>query len=107
MTSWCDKCSVHHSQGEHLPVFAVARDEGDSEDEFWLEYHARSAEHAARKWADSYDCDTAEYSIVGGRYEPVVMVRDEDGKISRFRVSGEAVPSYTARAVTAESRERP
>lgn len=58
---------------------------------------ALDAEHAAEEWAEADDSNSAEYAIVSQRSEPVLSVKDGEGKIRRFKVSGEAVPSYTAR----------
>lgn len=72
----------------------------------WIEYnqeecdarevHAYSADAAAEKYAEDYDSDSGEYSIVSGRAESVCVVKDRAGKILRFALSGESVPRYSA-----------
>jgi hypothetical protein len=57
---------------------------------------AFDAEEAAELWAERDDRNSAEYSIVAGE-DVVVCVRCPDGKVSRWRVSGESVPNYIAR----------
>jgi hypothetical protein len=62
---------------------------------------ADTAEWAAEEWAEHEDWSSAEYDIVSGRDEPVVCVRDVGtGEVTRWRVSGEAIPSYSAREAT-------
>jgi hypothetical protein len=72
-------------------------DNGDAED--GKMFVAYTAEEAAEKWAAREDSWGAEYNIVSGRSEPIVIVRDEAGNETQFKVSGEAVPSYYAREV--------
>jgi hypothetical protein len=59
---------------------------------------AYDAETAAETWAERDDYQSAEYRIVGGT-DVTVCVKDEEGTVLRFRLSGESVPSYTAREV--------
>lgn len=54
---------------------------------------ARNAEDAAREWAGEEDANSADYLIVGQRWEPTLHVRDGD-KVRAFKVTGEAVPQY-------------
>lgn len=58
--------------------------------------HAHDPRSAAEAWAERDDCHSADYRIIGGQ-EVVVHVRDPNGRVGRFRVSGESVPEYTAR----------
>lgn len=64
-------------------------------------FDALDHEHAAEEWAQQSDLDSAEYSIVAGRDEPIVCVAlaTDKADIRRFRVRGEAVPSYSATEV--------
>lgn len=55
---------------------------------------AGDAEEAAESWAEQDDWKSAEYAICAGRSTPTVSVRDPDGKVARFKVEGETVPSY-------------
>ena len=58
------------------------------------------ADDAAREWAENEDRATAEYAIVRQRESPVVAVqRVSDGVITRWKISGEFVPTYYAREV--------
>jgi len=59
---------------------------------------AWDANRAVCSWAEWKDSSSAEYSIVGGNDE-TVMVRAVNGPIVEYEfiVSGESVPSYTAR----------
>jgi hypothetical protein len=59
-------------------------------------FDAFDAEEAAEQWAEQDDWSSAEYSIVGQRSTPIVHVQGPSGDVQRFRVSGEAVPSYSA-----------
>jgi len=55
---------------------------------------AHDAETAAEKYADQSDCE-GDYSIIRGN-EATILVRDEAGEITRWTVTGESVPSYSA-----------
>lgn len=72
--------------------------EGDEDDVRTVK--AVDPEHAAEIWAEHDDCYSADYLIVSGRFEPVVVVVAEDGSRARFCVSGETVAKYSARALT-------
>jgi len=76
-------------------------DEGDRQEEARRFRDHDTPEEAAADWAQRRDWDSADYSIVGGRSEPVVLVAPADGSAEpvRLRVTGEAVPHYTARRV--------
>ncbi len=60
---------------------------------------ASDARAAAENWAHEDDHSSAEYRIVGGQDATVCVKAVDSDKVQRFIVSGEAVPSYTARAV--------
>lgn len=95
---WCPVCgdfspSVHH---RCPPKWSVQPEDGDSPHVVF----ADDAEEAAEKWAAWEDHHSAEYSIVGGRDEPTVAVTPIDGgETKRFKLSGEAVPHYHAKAL--------
>lgn len=61
------------------------------------------ASDAAELWAEDTDERDSEFPIADGDVHPIVHVRHVDGpekgKIERFRVSGEFVPTYTARSL--------
>lgn len=75
-------------------------DMGDEREDA-CEIEAYDAESAAGEWAQEEDWNSAEYSIVSGRETPVVYVAEGDGPVQAFRVSGEAVPTYYAHAISA------
>lgn len=60
---------------------------------------ARDAETAAEKWAEDDDCSSADYLIVGGDPARVKLVNVATGEAFEFRVTGEAVPTYSAQAL--------
>ena len=64
----------------------------------WTNRTLYDAQDAAEWWAECWDTDSAEYSIVGQRDEPVVTVEDlRDGGTTHWQVEGEAAPQYSAR----------
>lgn len=79
-----------------MTIYEVRNVEHDDPD-WWKKVEAIDEEHAAELWAHWEDSHSAEYSIVCGRVEPVVEVRDPKGNLTRWTVSGESVPSYHAR----------
>ena len=92
--TWCNECRTFHiREGYHFPKFEVLEDQNGDE---WITLRAVDAEHAAEIWAEDEDDNSAEYSIVSGKYEPVVFVRDQDGVVTKFKVTGESVPRYNA-----------
>lgn len=63
---------------------------------------------AATEWARWNDWNSAEYAIVGGKDAEVCVYDEHSGAVSRWTVSGEAVPQYRARPATSNaSVERP
>ena len=58
-------------------------------------------EDAAIAWAQRSDWSSADYRIAGGKIAPIVHVQSDAGEVKRFRVSGEAVPYYSATALGA------
>lgn len=92
---WCNECWTHHFNGAKcFPRFEVL----DEDDGDWTPIRAIDAEEAAETWAERSDADSAEYHILSG-YEPTVTVRDEDGNVTRWRVSGESEPQYRAKEI--------
>lgn len=52
---------------------------------------------AAEHWAETQEQSDAEYPIGTGAREAIVYVEDlESGKVTKWRVTGESVPSYSA-----------
>lgn len=69
------------------------------EDDQWNSIYAVDAEEAAEKFAETSDCDSGEYSMVrAGSGE--IWTRDEDGDVSKWHITAEAVPTYHARVKT-------
>jgi len=71
----------------------------------WHEVSASDAEDAARIHAEDFD-SARDYTIVRGKPRHF-WVRDNDGKITRWEVSGEAEPVYYATEVTTVSASSP
>lgn len=91
----CTTCRewMHGAFHRCSPAFLVWRaDEDESEAR---RVHAFDADDAATTWAQEYDSD-GEYPIVQGEVVEV-HVRDGDGTLTRWSVSGEYDPSYSAR----------
>ena len=58
----------------------------------------------AARWAEWHDIYSAEYDIVGKSKTVAVKVKDcASGCTTEWHVTGEAVPSYSARAMTANA----
>ena len=85
-----------HQQGHGFPIKPayMVWNESESDEENARKIHAVDAEDAAERWADEYD-SAGDYTIVGGSEENV-SVRSPDGKLTKFRVSGETVAKYSA-----------
>lgn len=104
--STCRACGEYDFTDRHKckPKWEVAMEakKGEVPDESeWAEIYAIDQETAAEKYADQYDCESAEYAIVsaGSGGETIVLSRDPatPEKITRWHVIGEAVPQYHAR----------
>ena len=52
---------------------------------------------AAELWAEQDDRESAEYWIVGGNEADVTVKDTNDGTETRFIVTGEDIPSYSAK----------
>ena len=72
-------------------------DNGDTESDSRT-FEAFDAELAAAYWAHWHDDYTADYTIVGGT-DATVCVRDEEGAILQFTVSGRTERAYSSRLV--------
>lgn len=97
--SRCQKCGEWTYSDRHAcpPLFDVRCDDNHGPDE-WVQIRAIDAETAAEKWAERDDQD-GDYLIVGQRSTPIVDVRSPTGEVTRWQVSGEAVPKYYAKSV--------
>lgn len=69
----------------------------DSGEDDAREIYATDESDAAEKWAEREDLNSAEYSIVRGNSVTVCVRGTVAGAVTRFDVSGESVPSYSAR----------
>lgn len=79
---------------DFVPTWKVwAHEEGEESSRI---YRALCAVEAVEKWAEEEDYKSAEYSIVGGREQPVVCVRGKDGEVEQYQVRGRTVPEYFA-----------
>lgn len=59
--------------------------------------HARDHEDAAAQYGERSDCESADYTIVGGTPEVVSVRALNSGEVQIFAVSGETVNHYSAR----------
>lgn len=84
--------------GAHVcpPTWLVWRDEDGCLQEDADEVCATSAESAVEKWADENDGPN-DSEIIRGNECAVLVCLAQGGPTERFIVSGEVVPSYTAR----------
>jgi hypothetical protein len=80
------------------PLFLVWRPDDQETEEDARTFHARDAEEAAERWAEEDDQASADYAIVGGSSADLT-VRGPDGALTRWTVTGEAVPEYHAREI--------
>lgn len=106
----CPNCRSYDFLSRHrCPPVWEARPEWDCDD-YWTEVHAVDAESAAEKFAEIYDRDGGEYSIVSGRFRDcIIQVRKPgEDQIDRYSIDAEAVPTYYGRkldeAVTSPER---
>lgn len=99
MTSHYDRCARCHDYG-WTPCkcvrFEIAQAwKGKVDDGDWDETYGKEPQYLVERWAQRHDSN-GDYTIVGGS-EAEVWVRDEDGKVTKWTVYGEAVPEYHAR----------
>jgi hypothetical protein len=98
----CPECGSYDFVGAHRcePAWWVHQvDEPESE----VKVHARDPGEAAEKWAERDDWQSADYSIVGGRMSPDVVVAwgygDGQFVAGVFRVTGRSEAVYSAAPV--------
>lgn len=58
---------------------------------------ANDFDYAAEEWAEEYDSYDSDYFLAKGGTTLIVEVKDSNGVIKRFEVSGETVAKYYAR----------
>lgn len=93
----CAICDEYDFVSNHKckPLWLVTPEDCDPEVDAWHIY-AVDAEEAATKFAERYDQETAEYSIVSGE-DVLVLVTDEQRENQTwFEVEGYSVPEYSA-----------
>ena len=100
MRRTCEKCGQWWPPPYHRckPVYLVWCDSDGETEADAVEVRATDAEDAAESMAETQDADSAEYSIVGGQ-DATFTVKAPGGTVTRWTVSGESVPSYSAREV--------
>jgi hypothetical protein len=99
--SQCPKCAEWVSSDRHVcsPEYEIRG--GDYSDE-WKKIHAPDPGTAVERWAERDDAGSAEYRIASGK-SAKVYVCDPNGNVTRWTVSGERVPQYSASMIV----ERP
>ena len=100
--SKCPKCKEWVWTDRHVcsPEYEI-RDPEDGDE--WNKIHAPDPGTAVERWAERDDAESAEYRIVSGE-SVKVEVRDPDGNVTCWTVSGESVPQYSASMIV-DSRE--
>ena len=93
--NWCTECRKHHDDGKHSPLWEVWEEDERREDARTV--RADDEEEAAEQFAEDDDCNSAEYRIVGGSPATVFVAKVDSEEITKWKVEGEAIPSYTAR----------
>lgn len=105
MTDYCTTCRAYHVGPHHLPEFrAGIPDYEDCDPRDYRVTHARDAQEAARRYAEQFDAD-GDYTIVRGS-DAIVVVLDDMGNMSRWRVSGETVAVYRADEIIQDAKGR-
>lgn len=81
--------------------FEIAlQDRPPSDDADWTYVWAYDAQDAVEAYARRYDSESAEYTIVrGNRKEFTAWVRFSDRRLTKWAVSGESEPTYSAHGV--------
>ena len=102
MYPWCPECLAWHAPDKHFPLWTVwCPEDGADGPEDGRTVRAFDADQAAERWADHDDCN-GDYDIVSGRSTPIVHVQGEDEEVTRWKVTGEAEPVYTAHSLPLE-----
>ena len=106
----CSRCGdFHWSDNACQPAWSVWCPEhlGHEGPEDGKRVHAVGPEYAAEKWAERQDSESLEYSIVGGESVVVHVVPygEPEAQPKTYMVSGEPVPTYSAREVDDDDDE--
>lgn len=95
---WCDDCHTHHWDDQKCYPEWTAWQDGDEEVAVRARDAESDAESAAERWAEDFDESTDfESGIACNHRSAVVSVRGPDGQVTRWKVEGEMVPSYSAK----------
>jgi hypothetical protein len=95
----CSLCGDYHLSSENCkPTWLVWCPDRGEDVHGARRFAGIDAEHAAERWAQYDDVSSAEYHIVGGGEAVVCVVPSDDPAqvAKRFRITGEAVPQYSA-----------
>jgi len=78
------------------PAWECRLETMDADD--WRTVYAADEEIAAEKFAERYDCESAEYSIIssGGDGYFIFVRKPDASEAKKFSISAESVPHYTA-----------
>lgn len=83
----------------HCPPRWECRPEWYSDDDDWSAVYAIDSETAAEEFAEQYDCDGGDYTIVSNkmRGDVIIFVRKPgDDVFEWWSIEAEAVPTYRA-----------
>lgn len=100
MCAKCDNWMMFPDSHRCPPKFEVIDADGGYGDDPWRwakTIYAHQPDDAAEKYADESDCE-GDYTIIRGS-PATILVRDSQGNVTHWEVSGESVPSYTAHAI--------
>lgn len=90
-----------------MPKYIVwCPDDGEERDSGARAIEACNVYAACEEWAERDDCESAEYWLAHGN-DKTVFAEDEGGKLHQIIVSGETVPSYSARLIVTPNKNSP
>ena len=92
---WCGGCRGHAFGKCGCEAYQLWWPNGGETEDDARVLHGTSPETVAERWGETSDCESADYTIVGGQSE-VVHIREPDGTVRAWRISGEACPVYHA-----------
>jgi len=72
-------------------------------DDDWCDTYGYDPEEAAKTFAEDYDCNGGEYSIVTAGEAEIEVRKPDDGFVHLVSISAESRPSYYAREITEPS----
>lgn len=94
----CPRCEEYNFVPCECRCFELGRSWHGEAPECWQAYYGKNPELLVERWASEYDSN-GDYTIVSGK-EAEVWVRDEDGNVTKWDVTGEAEPVYYAHEKT-------